>query len=145
MRSLRYLLMIGAALAYSTPSLAENPPTKDQILANGAKQIGDDDLKDIFINKTITHQYISTGQLLTIFFRGDGTRYYLTKQAIWTGPWEIRDNARCEEVSTGAEICFTAYRMPSNDIIICDPRDSGVCKWRISNIRTGDPDGLGKK
>jgi hypothetical protein len=131
-----------ASVLLAVPAFAQDVPTEQSLKDRNAVLLNNEELQSLLNNQTIYHRHFKTGQILPMYFDTQtGLRYFKISGRAMKTAWAIRDGRRCEDTMSGASVCMAIYK-DGDAWTICDPRDGGECRWRITRSVAGDPDAL---
>ncbi|WP_434617393.1 hypothetical protein [Azospirillum sp. B2RO_4] len=105
--------------------------TVNSLAASAATPLSSAELTGIVVGNTLVHKSQS-GQEVIIYYRNDGYRVFKMGARRFEGPYEIKDNRRCESSTQGGLVCMAIYRAEGGQYIVCDPRDGGRCNWTMA-------------
>lgn len=131
-------------LGFFNMSLAQlnAPPTEQDLIKKGAKEVLGDELKALLNNQTLYHNNLSTGQAFPMFYRDDGMRFVKVGNNVRITKWWMKEGRRCEDsIGKPRQVCQKHF-MDEDVLRLCAEGDN-TCNWVLS-VTPGDAEGIGK-
>lgn len=140
MTTLKYMVLTSIAMAVTSVSAKGSDLTVNSLTASGFSPLSNEELTTTIVGNTLVHTSQS-GQTVTIYYQNDGNRIFKMGARRFEGPYEIKDNRRCESSTQGGSVCMLIYKAERDQYIVCDPRDGGRCNWTMT-VEKGNSRGL---
>lgn len=141
----RFLSALLVLAWYLFPGISfSQVPKEEELRASGAKRLTTEEIRALHSDRTVYHHNIVTDLRLPMWYAAKGTRSLRPMNRSFTGDWIARDDLRCEETLGGPVVCMTIYQR-GDEWILCDPRETPECRWRITRSTEGDVERLGNR
>lgn len=140
LRTLSHMALTSIAMTIISANAYGVDITVNSLTASGISSLSSTELTNIIVGNTLIHKSQSSQEVI-IYYRNDGNRVFKMGARRFEGPYEIKDNRRCESSNQGGSVCMTIYKAEGGQYIVCDPRDGGRCIWTVT-VEKGNSRGL---